>query len=110
MCRRWAGGPWLGAESESIDWSGEDAIGVFTSSSWAERGFCTKCGTGLFYRVTAPGPHQGATVLSLGSLDDQTGLAVTKEWFIDKKPEAYTLAGDHETLTEAEVFAQFGGS
>ena len=109
MCRRWAGGPLLAASAGEVSWQGEDKIQTFKSSAWAERGFCTQCGSSLFYRVTAPGPFQGSYQLAFGTLDDQSEFTIDKEWFIDKKPDAYTLAGEHKRLTEAEVFAMFGG-
>jgi hypothetical protein len=95
--------------SADVAWTGEDKITTYQSSDWAERGFCSVCGTSLFYRVTAPGPHQGVCHLGFGTLDDPSGFDINIEYFIDRKPEAYTLAGDRETLTEAEVFAKFGG-
>ena len=109
MCRRWAGGPWMGVSVDSIDWQKNDSLTTLQSSKWAERGFCSKCGSGLFYRLTADGKYQGMTSVSLGSLDDPSGITLTKEWFIDKKPDAYTLAGDRKKVTEAEVFAMFSG-
>ena len=109
MCRRWSGGPLLATGTKDVAWQGEDKIRTFKSSDWAERGFCSACGSSLFYRVTAPGPHQGTIQLAFGTLDDQTGFDLNLEWFIDKKPEAYALAGEHKTLTEAQVFAMFAG-
>jgi hypothetical protein len=107
MCRRWNSGPMLSIGTKSITWEGEDNITTITSSEWAERGFCNKCGSSLFYRVTAPGKFQGFTSLAFGTLDDQSGVELTKEWFIDRKPEAYTLEGERETFTAAEVMAMF---
>jgi hypothetical protein len=105
MCRRWAGGPALSVAVASVAWHGLESLSTVASSAWAERGFCGKCGSGLFYRVTAPGRYHGNTFVMFGTLDDQSGLALSKEWFFDQKPEAYALAGDHETVTEAEAFA-----
>jgi hypothetical protein len=110
MCRRWTGGPLLSIGSSDVTWVGDDKITTFKSSDWAERGFCSVCGSALFYRVTAPGPHQGRVHIAFGTLDDQSGFDMNLEFFIDKKPEAYTLAGERKRLTEAEVFALFGGS
>jgi len=107
MCRRWAGGPFFGVTAKNLRWTGEDKIRVFTSSPWAERAFCTECGSNLFYRMTAEGPHQGATSVALGLLEDQTDFELAREWFIDKKPDAYTLEGDRKKVTEAEVMAMF---
>lgn len=109
MCRRWAGGPWIGVSAGPIEWQDDEALEVVESSAWAERGFCRKCGSGLFYRITAEGKHQGVTSVSLGALDDPKGIALTKEWFIDRKPDVYALAGDRERVTEAEIMAAFGG-
>ena len=108
MCRRWTGGPLLSIGSSDVAWAGQDKIRTFKSSDWAERGFCSVCGSALFYRVTAPGPHQGRLHIAFGTLDDQSGFKMNIEFFIDKKPAAYTLAGERKTLTEAEVFAMFG--
>ncbi len=107
MCRRWAGGPFFGVMAKSITWTGEDALASYPSSAWAERAFCKRCGTGLYYRLTAEGPYKGATSLALGTLDDQTGFELEREWFIDKKPDHYELAGEHQCVTEAEAMAMF---
>ena len=110
MCRRWTGGPLLCTSAKEVKWAGDEHIKVFKSSDWAERAFCSQCGTALYYRITAPGPHQGSVTLAFGTLDDQSGFELHREWFIDKKPEAYTLAGERETFTEAQVFAMFAGA
>jgi len=94
---------------EGVSFEDESALGVVDSSAWAQRGFCTKCGTGLFYRITAEGPMKGVTSVTLGTLDDPTGLTLVKEWFSDKRPDVYELAGDRECVTEAQVLAMFGG-
>ena len=109
MCRRWAGGPLFAVRVGSIDWKSEGAVQVVKSSAWAERGFCKECGSGLFYRVTAEGNHHGVTTITLGTLDDQSGINLTTEWFIDRKPDAYALAGERKRVTAAEVMAMFGG-
>lgn len=108
MCRRWTGGPFLGVQAKGLSWQGEDRIAVIQSSDWAERAFCSACGSCLFYRVTAPGPYQGLLSLALGTLDDQRGVTLDTEWFIDKKPEVYALEGERKRVTEAEMIAMFG--
>ncbi len=100
----------LAVSATDVVWDGEDKLRIFTSSSWAERGFCSQCGTGLLYRITAPGPLQGFESLCVGTLDDQSGLELSREWFIDKKPDVYALAGERKRLTTAEVAAMFGGT
>jgi len=110
MCRRWSGGPFIGLGVGSIEWHASSGLKTMKTSEWAERGFCAECGSSLFYRLTSEGEYKGVTSLALGTLEDQGGVTITREWFIDKKPEAYTLAGERERVTEAEVFAMFAQS
>ncbi|PRP95231.1 Glutathione-dependent formaldehyde-activating enzyme [Enhygromyxa salina] len=107
MCRQWTSGVLLSAMAKDVSFEGEDAITVFSSSSWAERGFCSRCGSSLFYRITAEGPHHGAMSIALGVLDEPSGLPLEMEWFIDRKPDGYAFAGEHKRLTEAEALALF---
>ncbi|MEL6232919.1 MAG: GFA family protein [Pseudomonadota bacterium] len=107
MCRRFSGGVFMTIEAApgSVVFEGAENITVYKSSDWAERGFCKICGAGLFYRVTVPGPYQGMTMMTAGTLDDPSDLPLATELFIDQKPEGYAFAGTQETLTEAEVMA-----
>lgn len=100
MCRRWTGSALLGTSvpDENIRWSGEEAIGRIQSTSWAERGFCTRCGTGLFFRVTMDSDWSGNTEIPIGLLDDASGLTMTNEIYIDHKPDSYAYAGEGRTL------------
>ncbi|KRS10383.1 hypothetical protein XM53_21360 [Roseovarius atlanticus] len=109
MCRKWSGGIYLGlhVKAAAATITGADAITAYTSSDWAERCFCATCGTNLFYRVTAPGPMQGDMHVGLGLLDDPTGISLTEEIFIDRKPDGYALVGNHKRMTEAETLAMF---
>lgn len=106
MCRRWAGGPFLAIGAKTVAWQGEENIQVLKTSDWAERGFCSRCGSGLFYRLTV-GEHAGNTSLAFGTLDDQSGLSIKVEVFIDSKPGAYALAGENHTMTGEQVMAFF---
>jgi hypothetical protein len=107
MCRQWTSGVLITAMAKQVDFTGADAITIYTSSTWAERGFCSRCGSSLFYRITAKGPHEGVTAIAFGALDDPSGLPLDAEWFIDRKPEGYAFAGEHKQLTEAEAMAMF---
>ncbi|UXX82672.1 GFA family protein [Roseovarius pelagicus] len=109
MCRKWSGGVYLGLQTppDGLTITGAEAVTTFTSSEWAERAFCSKCGSSLYYRVTAPGPHQGTYHVALGTLDDSDGIDLTEEIFIDEKPDGYRFAQETKTMTGAEVFAMF---
>nr|WP_309501388.1 GFA family protein [uncultured Roseovarius sp.] len=109
MCRKWSGGVFMGLQTpaDGLKITGADAITTFKSSDWAERAFCNKCGSSLYYRVTAPGPHQGTYHVGIGTLDNPNGIALTEEIFIDEKPDGYSFSQHTKTMTGAEVFAMF---
>jgi len=72
MCRRWSGGVYLGLHvpAGKATFTGEDRLTIYRSSDWAERGFCSTCGSNLFYRITAPGPQHGDLHFGFGTLDE----------------------------------------
>lgn len=110
MCRRWTGSALLGITVPEGDLTitGGGHVKRFQSSDWAERAWCDRCGSGLWYRVTLDGPHAGAYEIPIGLLDDANGLDMTREIFIDVKPDAYTFAGEREQITRADVLAMYG--
>ncbi len=109
MCRKWTGGAFLSVQvqPDQIAIDSEEAIAIFASSPWAERAFCSTCGSSLWYRVTAPGGHQGIFYVALGSFNEADGIKLTRELFIDHKPDGYAFSGETTKMTEAEVMSQF---
>ena len=104
MCRRWTGGPQMAALAEGVSLEGEDNIAIYASSEWAERAFCKKCGSNLFYRLKA----NGLMILNVGLFDDRDAFELVGEIFIDHKPQGYAFAGEHRRLTEKETLEKFG--
>jgi len=88
----------------SVQFEGEANITRYASSAWAERGFCSRCGSHLFYRVKEPEQY----VMWLGAFEDQTPFGLAGEIYIDDKPASYDLAGDHPRVTGAEFLASIG--
>ena len=103
-CRHWSGSPTMAASVEKVTFTGEENITLFSSSDWAERGFCRKCGTHLFYRLK----ENAQTVMWVGSFDDQSAFRLVGEIYIDSKPEGYDFQGDHPRLTEKEFLQSIG--
>jgi hypothetical protein len=106
MCRRWGSGPFFALSAKDVAFEDPGAVRRHRSSPWAERGFCGVCGSSLFFRLVNGGGDAGYE-LSVGTLDDQSGLRVTGEIFTDRNPGAYALAGPLTALTEAESIARF---
>jgi len=102
MCRKWTGGPLLNVRASSIVFEGTPT--VYASSDWAERGFCSRCGSCLFYRLKS---SSGPLHIAHGSLDNCEGLTFTHQVFIDKKPAGYAFENATGTMTSAEVMAMF---
>lgn len=108
MCRKFSGGIGLGMEApmDGVLWEGEDNIGLYQSSEWAERGFCKTCGSSLFYRMPPSEFHKkGMLSLCAGTLDDLNGLPLETEIYIENKPDSYAFAGDLKQMTEHDVIA-----
>ncbi len=102
MCRRWAGGAFLAAAAHGVTFTSSASLGRYASSEWADRGFCTSCGTLLFYFLK---PNQ-TYHLSVGAFDEGSDFELAREIFIDRKPAGYAFAGDHPRWTEEETFAR----
>jgi hypothetical protein len=103
MCRRWATGPSMTVPARNVEIAGEEHLVRYRSSEWAERGFCGRCGSSLFYFLILANQY----FLSMGALDDAAAISLGTEIFIDRKPPQYEIAGTHPRKTEAEVFAQW---
>ena len=94
----------MAASVGSITFTGEDHIKRYASSDWAERGFCTECGTSLFYHMKEPSQY----IMATGCFDDSEQFAMAGEIYVDEKPSGYNFAGDHPRQTGAEFMASLG--
>jgi hypothetical protein len=104
MCRRWNGAPSLSVNGgKALRISGEAHVRRYRSSDWAERCFCERCGSNLFYRLLKEGEH----FVSAGLFDALPGAVLERQIFIDHKPDWYEFANATTNETEAEVFAKF---
>ncbi|RMC33848.1 GFA family protein [Paracoccus alkanivorans] len=102
MCRKWTGGINIAVDlAEAPVFQDEAKLGVYRSSEWAERLFCTECGSSLLYR-TVDDAHY---VASAGCFDDPSQFPLESEIFIDEKPSSYDLAGERPRMTGAEFMA-----
>lgn len=103
MCRRWGGGPMMVVPcGDDVRFEGEDNIRVFDSSDYAQRGFCSQCGSHLFYRVKQTNEYN----IPVGLFDEQDHFRFDTQLCIDRKPDWYRFANDTDEITEAEELAQ----
>jgi len=107
ICRKWGGGPSIAAECER-DFgiaNGAEYVKWYKSSDWAERAFCSQCGSNLFVRVNEDVADYCGVFPAL--LDNEEGLSVREHIYTDCKPPYYDFADDCKQLTEAEFLAMF---
>ena len=111
MCRHWTGSALLAVTvpDGAIRFLGAEAIRTFQSSPWAERAWCDRCGSNLYYRITTEGPMRGTYYVSLGTFEAPEAFAFASEIYFDCKPASYGFAGTRRTLTKAEVEATYAG-
>lgn len=102
MCARWGGAMYAGLESDGCSVTGEDAITVYQSSDWAERAFCSKCGSNLWYCFKPTGSR---TFLA-GMFDLPKGMTIKHQIFVDEKPDWYDLAQKTPMKTGADIIAE----
>lgn len=108
MCQRWTGGPFIGADYRNgeVNIIKDDTLAWYESSDWARRGFCNTCGSSLFYRLNEVKDFWAVCAGVLNLPDD---TSISKEIFIDEKPDYYALLGDQKRLTGSEFLASLKG-
>ena len=88
QCRRQSGHFVASADAKRADFllTQERGLKWYRSSEWAWRGFCSECGSALFW------DNDGDTVgINVGSLDQPTGLALASHIFVDDKADYYEI-------------------
>lgn len=92
----------MGVSSSSFELSGDEHLTSYASSDWAERAFCKKCGSNLWYRFV-PGDHHSfaAGLFNLGD-----NAEIEQQIFVEEKPEFYDFAQDTPMKTGTEVIAE----
>ena len=84
-CRRISGTSWAATSVPDHCFkitSSSAALRWYDSSSWAKRGFCTSCGSSMFYRMHG----EGRTSIAPGALDDNDMLTVRGQIFAISHP------------------------
>ena len=99
-CRKWTGGVFMSLSAgKDLNFKNEASIGRYSHPSWAERGFCKKCGTNLFYRMKKSNHY----FLMLGVIDDEISLNFDEQQFIDKKPNHFSFKNTTKVISKREM-------
>ena len=92
MCRRLHGsfGPHSKALKTNLTITRADGLAWYRTSDIARRGFCRRCGTGLFWEPD----RLDATGIIAGSLDQPSGLKTMGHIFVGEKADFYQITDD----------------
>ena len=109
MCRKWSAGPFMAVHCPGdATFVKDEGLAWYQGSPWAERGFCNRCGTSLFWRL-ANSP-QAELAVSSESFDEADDLTLDRHIYIDAKPDRYEFDDACPRVTEAELLAELGVS
>ena len=105
MCQRWTGGLFLcfTAEASAVTVTGE--VSRYRSSSFAERAFCPRCGSHLWFNDVEEGGEPKAYELMPGLFDAARGWPLRSEIYVDRAMASIHLTGDHRRKSRAEYEA-----
>lgn len=89
QCRKTSGHYWAGTlvKNEALTITKDEGLKWFRSSDFARRGFCSGCGSSLFYQMDG----EGSISVAAGTLDDATELALVKHIFVADKGDYYDI-------------------
>ena len=102
QCRRWGGGgPFMAARfDDGVTFDADETLTWFASSEYGERGFCSRCGSSLFWR--APGAGNDVAI-NASALPEGAGQHLFEHIWVDDQPDWYAFADDCPRRTAADV-------
>ncbi len=107
MCRRWSAGPLMAVHCPGEPtFTYQEGLAWYQGTDWAQRGFCARCGSSLFWRLAET--PSAMTIVSVESFDSAEDLKLSRHIYIDAKPERYDFKDDCPRVTEAELLAELG--
>ena len=101
QCRKHSGSFFTGVNvrKSHLEIGGEESVGWYTSSEKVDRGFCTRCGSTLFWKPNLDG-YEWISV-AMGVFDDSTETHLAKHTFVSEKGTYYELA---DGVSQSEGF------
>lgn len=98
QCRKTSGHYWAATSvlKEQLKLVRSSGLKWYRSSDKARRGFCTDCGSSLFYELD--GEHR--TAIGAGTLDSPNGLKTMRHIYVADKGDYYSIA-DHTQQFQA---------
>lgn len=90
QCRKSAGHYWVSTDlpESRVSIAGADKVGWYQSSEKVKRGFCSVCGSTLFWKPI----FKDVIAISMGAFDAPTGVQIEKHIFVADKGDYYAIA------------------
>ena len=106
MCQRWSGGLFLcfTADASAVAITGE--VTRYRSSAFAERAFCARCGSHLWFNDVEEGGEPKSYELMPGLFDAARSWPLRSEIYVDRAMASLHLLGDHRRKSRAEYEAE----
>jgi hypothetical protein len=106
MCQRWTGGLFLcfTANVSAVTITGE--VTRYRSSAFAERGFCPRCGSHLWFNDVQDGGAPLSYELMPGLFDAARTWPLRSEIYVDRSMASVHLLGGHRRKSRAEYEAE----
>ena len=98
MCQRWSGGLFLCFNADADGVAVDGPIARHASSDFAERAFCSVCGSHLWMRDRTANTYD----LMPGLFDEARDWPLRSEVYADRAMASVRLEGDHRRATRAE--------
>ena len=91
MCRKQSGHVLaaVNVRRDALRVHGNDRVTWYRSSEKVERGFCSICGSTLFWKPTIDGYQY--TAVAMGALGAPTGMKLSKHTFVADKGDYYEI-------------------
>lgn len=100
MCRKSNAGPFFALDcGDTLSFTKEDGLAVYSSSEWADRLFCKNCGSSIAWRLK----DKSINIVAVDLIEGVGDLRLDHEVYIDSKPDYYDFAQDTTKMTEADV-------
>ena len=98
MCQRWSGGLFLCFNADADGVAADGPISRHASSDFAERAFCSVCGSHLWMWDRTGNTYD----LMPGLFDEARDWPLRSEVYADRAMASVRLEGDHRRATRAE--------
>ena len=98
QCRKTSGHYWSATQvpTDNLNITNSGELKWFRSSDSARRGFCTECGSSMFWELDG----EGTTSIASGTLDGPTGLQTDKHIFVADKGDYYEIEAGVEQVDQ----------